>query len=78
MVILDALYHYVKLNPIPHFNAYYANTTLDEHWIARFGLPKIHVTDNGTEFINNEIIISCHRYNIKQKTRTSHAPWTNN
>ena len=69
--------HYVALNPVPHCNAYYAYTTLYEHWIAKFGLPEILVTDNGTEFINNEIITLCHLYNIKHKPRTSHAPWTN-
>ena len=77
MVIVDAFTHYVALNPVPHCNAYYAYTTLYEHWIAKFGLPEILVTDNGTEFINNEIITICHLYNIKHKPRTSHAPWTN-
>ena len=77
MVIVDAFTHYVALNPVPHCNAYYAYTTLYEHWIAKFGLPEILITDNGTEFINNEIITLCHLYNIKHKPRTSHAPWTN-
>ena len=77
MVVVDAFTHYVALNPVPHCNAYYAYTTLYEHWIAKFGLPEILVTDNGTEFINNEIITLCHLYNIKHKPRTSHAPWTN-
>ena len=77
MVIVDAFTHYVALNPVPHGNAYYAYTTLYEHWIAKFGLPEILVTDNGTEFINNEIITLCHLYTIKHKPRTSHAPWTN-
>ena len=77
MVIVDAFTHYVALNPVPHCNAYYAYTTLYEHWIAKFGLPEILVTDNGTEFINNEIITFCHLYNIKHKPHTSHAPWTN-
>ena len=77
VVFVDAFTHYVALNPVPHCNAYYAYTTLYEHWIAEFGLPEILVTDNGTEFINNEIITLCHLYNIKHKPRTSHAPWTN-
>ena len=77
MVIVDAFTHYVALNPVPHCNAYYAYTTPYEHWIAKFGLPEILVTDNGTEFKNNEIITLCHLYNIKHKPRTSHAPWTN-
>ena len=55
MVIVDAFTHYVALNPVPHCNAYYAYTTLYEHWIAKFGLTEISVTDNGTEFTNNEI-----------------------
>ena len=69
--------HYVALNPVPHCNAYYAYTLLYEHWIAKFGLPEILVTDNGTNFINHEIITSGHLYNIIHKPRTSHAPWTN-
>ena len=77
MVIVDAFTHYVALNPVPHCNAYYAYTTLYEHWIAKFGLPEILVTDNGTEFINNEIITLYHLYNIKHKPRSSHALWTN-
>ena len=77
MVIVDAFTHYVALNPVPNCNAYYACTTLYERCIAKFGLPEILVTDNGIEFINKEIITLCHLYNIKQKPRTSHAPWTN-
>ena len=72
MIIVDAFKHYVALNPVPHCNAYYAYTTFYEHWIAKFGLPEILVTDNGTEFVNNEIITLCHLYNIKHKPRTSH------
>ena len=67
MVIVDAFTYYVALNPVPHCIAYYACTTLYE----------ILVTDNGSEFIYNEIITLCHLYNIKHKPRTSHAPWTN-
>ena len=77
MAIIDAFTHYVALNPVPHCNAYYAYTMIYEYWIAKFGLPEILVTDNGTDFINNEIITSCHLYNIKHKPRTSHASWTN-
>ena len=67
----------VALSPVPHCNAYYAYTTLYEHWKAKFSLPEILVTDNGTEFLNNEIITVCHLYNFKHKPRTSHAHWTN-
>ena len=77
MVIVDAFTHCLANNPVPHCNAYYSCTTLYEHWIAKFGLPEILVTDNGTEFINNEIITLCHLYNIKHKPRASHVLWTN-
>ena len=77
MVKNDELTLYVALNPVPHCNAYYAYTTLYQHWIAKFRLPEILVKYNGTEFINNEIITLCHLYNIKHKPRTSHSPWTN-
>ena len=77
MVIVDAFTHYVALNPVPNCKTYYAYTILYEHWIAKFRLPEILVTDNGTEFISNEIITLCHLYNIKQKPRTSHSPGTN-
>ena len=72
MVIVDAFTHDVELNPVPHCNPYYANTTLYEHWIAKFGLPEILVTNNGTAFINNEIIMLFHLYNIK-KTLSSYV-----
>ena len=77
MVIIDAFKHYVALNSLPHCNAYYAYTTLYKHWIAKFGLPEILVTDNGTELMNVEIIKLSHLYNIKPNPRTSHDPWTN-
>ena len=43
----------------------------------KIGLPEILVTDNGLEFIKNEIITLCHLYKIKHKPQFSHAPWTN-
>ena len=75
LVIVNAFTHYVALNPVPHCNAFYAYTQLYEHWIAKFGLPEILVTYNGTEFINNEIITLSHLNNVKHKPSTSHAPY---
>ena len=62
MVIVDAFTRYVALNPVPRCNAYNAYTTLYELfelWIANYDLPEILVTDNDTEFMNNEIITLC-------------------
>ena len=44
MVIVDAFTHYTALNPVPHCNAYYAYTTLYEHWIGKFGFLENLVT----------------------------------
>ena len=65
MVIVDAVTHYVALNPVPRSNICYAYTTLYEHWIAKFGLPEILVRDSATEFVSNEILTLCHLYNNK-------------
>ena len=50
MVIIYAFTHFEALNPVPPCNAYYANITLCEHWLAKLVLPDILVSDNGTEF----------------------------
>ena len=77
MVIVDAFTHHVAISRLPHCNVYYAYTTLYEHWIEKFGLLKVLVTDKGNDFMNNEIITLCHLYNSKHKPRTSHLPWVN-
>ena len=74
MVTVDAFTHYVALITVPPCDAY---TTNYEYWIAKFGLPEILVTKNGTDFINNETITLCPLYNIKHKPGTSDAPLTN-
>ena len=45
MAIVVAFTHYVALNPVIHCSPHYAYTTLYEHWIGKFGLPEILVTD---------------------------------
>ena len=76
MVVVDALTH-LTLNLTPHCNPYYKITTFYEHWIAKFGLPEILITDNGTEFINKKKVMLSQFYNIRHEPRTYHAPWTN-
>ena len=76
IVIVNEIAQYVALTPVITGNAYFACTKLHEPWIAKFGLPEILVTDNGTEFINNELITLFHLYKVKHKRQTIHAPWT--
>ena len=75
MVIVGASAHYIALNPLSHCNAYYIFTTLYKHWISKTG--EVLVTENGTEYINTEIITLFQFCNIKQESRTFPAPWTN-
>ena len=65
MVIVDTFTHFVALNPVPFCNCYYAYTTLYKHWLASFGLPELLVKDNGTEFVNKDIITLIHLYSFK-------------
>ena len=53
-VIVDAFTHYVVLHPSPKNDANNALTVLFDHWIVKFGIPDILVTDNGNEYINGE------------------------
>ena len=45
---------------VPLCNTYYAYTTIYYHWSAKLELLEIFVTNNGTEFIKNEIVTLCH------------------
>ena len=76
-VIVDAFAHYVITNPAPKINSKYAIQTLLHHWIVKFGPPKILVTDQGTEYINQDMTHFCQVFNIYHAPRSAYAPWTN-
>ena len=76
-VIVDAFTHYVVLHPSPKNDATDANTVLFDHWIVKFGIPDILVTDNGNEYINGEFTRFCGTYNVQFKPRTPYALWSN-
>ena len=54
-VIVDAFSYYIVTNPAPNITPKYAILTLLHHWIAKFGPPQILVTDQGTEYINQDM-----------------------
>ena len=68
MVIVDAFTHYVATNPVPQCNAYHAYATLYEHRVAKFGLPEVFLTDNGTEFNNTKIYPQQIKTNNRKET----------
>ena len=67
-VIVDAFSHYVVLHPSPKNDATNALTVLFDHWIVKFGIPDILVTDNANEYINGEFTHLCRTCNVIQST----------
>ena len=74
--IVDAFTHYVVLHPSPKNDATHALTVLFDHWIVKFGIPDILVTDNGNEYFNGDFTYLCRTYNVQFKPRTPYAPWS--
>ena len=74
-VIVDVIItHYVVLHPSPKNDATNAITVLFDHWIVKFGIADILVTDNGNEYINGEFPHFCRTYNVQFKPLTPYAP----
>ena len=48
-VIVDAFTHYVVLHPSPKNDATHALIVLFDHWIVKYGILDILLTDNGNE-----------------------------
>ena len=46
-----------------------------DHWIRIFGSPKSFLTDNGGEFINQELIDLAEKFNIVLKTTAAEPAW---
>ena len=48
-----------------------------KHWIAIHGPPKVVLSDNGSEFNNEEFRDMCENFNIEVKTTAAYSPWSN-
>ena len=73
-VIVDAFTHHVVLQPSTTNDATHALTVLFDHWLVKFGIPDILVTDNGNEYISGEFTHFCRIYYVQFKPRTPYAP----
>ena len=73
-IIVDAFTHYIVLHPSHKNDVTHALTVLFDHWIVKFGIPDILVTDNGNEYINGDFTHFCRTYNVPFKQRTPYAP----
>ena len=75
-VIGEAFTHLLYFTHPPK-NATNALTVSFDHWIVKFVIPDILITDNGIEYINGEFAHFCRTYNVQYKSRTPYAPWSN-
>ena len=76
-VIVDCFTHSVVVHPSPKKDAANALTVLIDHWIVKFGIPVILVTDDGNDYINGEFTHFGCTYNLQFKPRTPYVPWSN-
>ena len=64
-VIVHAFTHYVVRHPSPKNDVASALTVLFDHWIVKFGIPDILLTDNENEYINKEFTHFCRTDNLQ-------------
>lgn len=48
-----------------------------KHWVKWFGSPKKFLSDNGGEFINDEVIDLAEKFNTVIKSTAAESPWSN-
>ena len=48
-----------------------------KHWISIFGTPKLFLSDNGGEFINDIFREMGEQLNINVETTSAESPWSN-
>ncbi len=77
MVMTDAFSKYTVLAAIPDKKGETVAQTLFEKWIAIFSCPKILVSDNGREMVNNVMKILCEKFQIKHRKTASYHPQSN-
>ena len=58
-VVVDAFSHNIVLHPSSKNDATNTLKVLFDHWIVKFGIPDILVTDNGKEYIKGEFAHFC-------------------
>ena len=54
-----------------------SSAAFTKNWLSIFRAPKRLFTDNGGEFISDELYKMCERFNIKVIIAPSYSPWSN-
>ena len=50
---------------------------LMEHWVQMFGPPCRILSDNGGEFVNQEMIDFAEKFNVSLDTAAAESAWSN-
>ena len=77
LVCVDQFSRFCELIPIPDKTAETVATAFKDRVIAQHTSPKILISDQGGEFINNILDNLCKMYKIKKVNITSHHPASN-
>ena len=75
--LIDHATRYSACATIPSKRPDQVAKAMFSHWICIFGPPSKFLSDNGGEFINQELMDLCEVYNVTLKTTGAEAPWSN-
>ena len=75
--LIDHATRYSACGRIPSKQPHQVVKAMFANWIVIFGPPQKFLSDNGGEFINQELLDLCEVYNITLKTTGAEAPWSN-
>ena len=75
-VVVDAFSRFLGAYPVRDTGA---QTTINalEKWITSYGIPQKIVHDNGSAFINSDLINWTKEFGITLAPRTTYSPWPN-
>ena len=75
--MIDHATRYSQAAVIPNKKKQTVVQALLDNWIAIFGPPAKYLTDNGGEFVNDEMIQLAEKFNITLMTTAAESPWSN-
>ena len=75
--MIDHLTRYSSACIIPDKRKETIVNSVMDYWVRIFGSPKSFLTDNGGEFVNQDVIDFAEKFNIILKTTAAESPWSN-
>ena len=75
--MVDHATRYSQATVIPNKKKQTVIQALLDNWIAIFGPPGKYLSDNGGEFVNDEMIQLAEKFNITLMTTAAESPWSN-